>query len=388
MLQKDTMYLICSSAPQSARRILSEKLSLLFGKFEDFEMRPFSFEVAKACIEEKLVLWQVPQGIKNFLISLTDGHPFYIQVLCKATDAERETHLLEDLTPNVVQRALRRELFDASGTLNQYFLNKIAIWSQPGSRGNQLSILVSLASGQTKIADLAETIRKSQRETTRQLKDLLDAEIITKNGVFYVLNDPVFRFWLKCVYRHREMSLWVDHDSKLNQFNQECEKAMSEFNEDAAHPESERIMDLFHRFSNEIVEFDSRGRRLPQFNKVEMIALKSNEKHAPLLATGDRVKWVCDVLKDTADESMVEEFIKASKQSKCKQAKKILITLSGMDANAKLLAKNTQIWTLNLKKINKLMEFYGKSKIVYYRKEMQQPASVPANPNFLVHESA
>ena len=46
MLQKDTLYLLSSSSFSASRRILAEKLSLLFGNFERVYLEPFDFETS------------------------------------------------------------------------------------------------------------------------------------------------------------------------------------------------------------------------------------------------------------------------------------------------------------------------------------------------------
>ena len=369
MVQKDTMYVILSSSTVLSRQILAQKLSLLFGNFECIVLQPFSFQTAGQFIHKKLEPVVMPQPLCRYLMVFTDGHPFYLNVMCRQLKelAERDAKTTIDISLFI--EALKKLLFDSEGILNQYFLNLISRWTDVRSRGSHLAVLVHIANGHRKLKDISGLIRRSLRETSRQLNDLIEAEQIAKSGVFYYFPNKVLRSWLKSVYRHREMSLLVDMPSKLAQFVRECEMSIDEFLSESQKDDSERIVQLFKCFSNETVEIDSKGKRLPAFQQVFPVPQKGDETHQPIIAKARNGRWICDVMRRRVTEQEVSRFIRDTANARDKNAKKVMITLRGMDQNARLLAKNTKIWTLNLQKINTLMEFYGHTKIVSIHEE-------------------
>ena len=369
MVQKDTMYVLLSSSLLLSREILAQKLSLLFGNFECIHLEPFTFETAGEFIQTKLEPVVMPEMLCKYLVAFTDGHPFYLNVICRQLKelAERELKPLGDR--RLFVECLKKLLFDSEGILNQHFMNLISRWVDVGSRGSHLAILLHIADGHGKLKDLSEFISRSMRETSRQLNELMEAEQIAKSGVFYYFPNKVFRMWLKCVYRHREISLLVDTPSKAGQFVRECEAGMDEFFEASQEEDAERIARLLKCFSNEMVEFDAKGKRLPAFREVVTVPGSGESARRSIIAKARNIHWICDVSDRRVTEQEVNRFILEAGGAGDKHAKKIMITLRGMDQNARLLAKNTKIWTLNLQKINALMEFYGQSKIVSMHEE-------------------
>ncbi len=376
MLQKDTLYLISSSSYTISRLILAEKLSLLFGNFERIHLEPFSFETSKKFIENKLDPVRVSEDLEKHLIALTNGHPFFLNVI---TAKMRQLALLDNRNAagiDLVVEALKQLFFDSEGVLNQYFVNLTARWSPVKGKADCLLLLVHLAQTGNKLKELAAAIQKSPRETSRQLKELLDAEVILKNGVFYHFHDNLFHFWLKFVYQPRALSLLVDTPSKAAYFRVECRKNIEAFVTASKFGPRKRILELLKRFRNELVEFDAKGRQLPVF--LDVVEGAGGEEGPILARTPRRNGWICQVLEKRSTERDVQDFLRKCGR-KGEGAKKVLFALSGMDPNAKLLAKNKRIWTLNLQKVNTLMDFYGLSKIVLFKENPESAEPVPAS---------
>lgn len=376
MVQKDTLYLISSSSYTISRLILAEKLSLLFGNFERIHLEPFSFETSRKFIESRLDPVRLPEELEKYLIALTNGHPFFLNVI---TAKVRQLALLdrrEAAGVDIVVEALKQLFFDSEGVLNQYFVNLTARWSSVKGGQDCLTLLVHLAQTGNKLKDLTAALGKSARETSRQLKELLDAELILKNGVFYHFHDKLFQFWLRFVHQSRTLSLLIDTPSKAAYFRIECRKSIDAFTAASRFAPRKRIQELLKRFRNELVEFDHKGRQLPAFQEVAEASGGGDE--APILArTPKRSEWVCQVIEKHSTERDVRDFLRRCGR-RGEGTKKVLFALSGMDANAKLLAKNKHIWTLNLQKVNALMDFYNLSKIVLFKEEPEPPRQASA----------
>ena len=130
MVQKDTMYLLASSSFSASRKILAEKLSLLFGNFERVYLEPFDFETSFQFIQRKLSPIGISENLKNFLVAFTDGHPFFLQTI---TGTLRERALAKsenELSRVTIAEVFLKVLYESQGILNQYFLKLISPWMQ------------------------------------------------------------------------------------------------------------------------------------------------------------------------------------------------------------------------------------------------------------------
>lgn len=81
-----------------------------------------------------------------------------------------------------------------------------------------------------------------------------------------------------------------------------------------------------------------------------------------LSAHGSKL-WTFSVLKDTAGENDILNFVNYCKRQKHKVSKKILIIFKGITPEAKLLAMQEHIWIWPLDKLNRLLNIYGKPRI-------------------------
>ena len=64
MIQKDTMYIVSSSRNQIFKKILSEKLSLLFGNFEIVRVSGFDTRNARSFPRMPYLLYEICSGEK------------------------------------------------------------------------------------------------------------------------------------------------------------------------------------------------------------------------------------------------------------------------------------------------------------------------------------
>ncbi len=375
MVQRNTLYLLSSSSFTVSKLILAEKLSLLFGNFERIYLEPFSFEVSTEFIDRRLAPLTMSGDLKKYLIALTDGHPFFLNVICSKARQLGLAAGKQAVDDELLVESLKQLFFDSGGVLNQYFVNLMTKWTGR-FKGEHAQILVQLAKNVNKLKELSTAMRRSVKDVSRQLKELMAAELVVKNGVFHHLHDKLFQFWLKFVYEPKEFSLLVDMHSKAENFRVECHRHIGLFLSSAGQAPSDRVAGLLKRFRNELVEFESKGRQLPQFDEVSSPA---GAKRGTIIARARKQSWVCSVLETKSTEKDVLELIEQGAALKSNRTKKILVALNGIDHNARLLAKNKKVWTLTLQKLNMLMDFYGQSKIISFKDSTpsEETLSVP-----------
>ena len=367
MVQKDTMYLLSSSSFSASRRILAEKLSLLFGNFERVYLENFDFATSFAMVDKKLAPVAVPASFKNFIVGFTDGHPFFLETIVTRL---RQTSLAKnesELSSQTIGEVFLRLFFESQGVFNQYFMKLISPWVHPSARGSHLLILAELAKGRNKLKDIAVALNRSQREISEQISELIGHELILKTGVFYRFHNKIFKFWLREVYQKKELSL-LGMTGKIEDFLLGIQRLIEEHDELLRIGSAERVTKLFGLFRNEMVELGEKTRQLPHFTEIipsgavgEVPAGSSRE----LIAKGHGRCWVCKIVEQKATEKEVLELVEGSPKNSPASKTRVLVALSGLDENAKLLAKEKKVLTLGLSRINMLMDIYGDFPIVH-----------------------
>ncbi|MFT7637349.1 MAG: hypothetical protein ACI9Y8_001123 [Candidatus Omnitrophota bacterium] len=366
MVQKNTMYIVLSSQPDVCKQILTTKLSLLFGNFECIELNSLQCNTVHRFVERKMGPTALPLSLMKYLISLTDGHPFYISAICDALKVIIERETAPTVTTTIVMEALQDTFYEHNGVLNQHFIHQIHQWNGSGARGNYLTLLMRIATGHTKLKLLSKDIRKTLAETTAQLNKLIAADVLVLDGGFYCFTNPVLKWWFKTVYLNRELSLLVDTDSKRAHFFSVIEKELHAEQIFHSNTVEQCVADLFGSFSNEIIEIDAKGKRMPAFDSIEVRDLPSGSKC--IVATNQKSQWICQISQEPITEESVMRFATEKIVENQKKAQKIIIAMDDIQGNAVLLAKNKRIWPMGLSKVNRLFGLYGHPKLIHLSK--------------------
>src|SRR5207245_424623 len=115
--------------------------------FERIYLENFDFKTSFAFIDKKIHPLGMDADLKNYLVSFTDGHPFFLETI---TSRLREWCLgsrEEKATPPAVAAVFYRLFYESQGVLNQYFMKLILPWTQSRSRGKHILILTQIARG-------------------------------------------------------------------------------------------------------------------------------------------------------------------------------------------------------------------------------------------------
>ncbi len=300
----------------------------------------------------------------GYLIDFTDGNPFYLDVISKKIVELANSRRLTSIDENTIIEAFTSLIYNTSGTINQYFTNNIMNLLEKNLRGVYLELLIALASGYNKLKDIAKWFnKKDSGGFAGKLARLIELDMIYKNGVFYEVQDRVFKFWLKTVYYKKKTSLVDDIVNRTNDFRKETKFDIDAYLGENQKNTLERIKELFLSFNGEIVEIEKRQRRLPRFVRIEV---RKYGKCEDLLNYQESNKyWVCEIWRDKIDESAISDFIERHYSMRERITKKICIALEGIDTNALLLAKEKNIWVWDLESINNLLRLYKRHKLIY-----------------------
>ena len=364
MVQKDTMYIVSSSRNQAIKKILSEKLSLLFGNFEIVKISSFDTATANEYISMKSAGFEMADDVRKFLISFTGGNPFYLDKLVTRSRDMALERLSNFIGAERIAEAILELVYNSTGVIHQYLLNFMLDLLDTRYKERYISILISIANGQKKQAEIARNIRTKQGEVSTALIRLQELGLISKNGVAYGIDDCIFGFWLKFVYQRRK-NLLVD--GILNRsaiFRDDIISYVGNCIAESEHDVASRITELFNLFSNELVQIDSKQMRLPRFTKVEPKVFQDSKAFIAASFRGNT--WVIQPYEEEVSENDIIVYIRNTKALGYKISNKVIIPLKGIDENARLLAKELKLSIWDISFINILLGLYDKRRIITF----------------------
>ena len=354
MVQKETMYLVASSQMVLARMILRQRLSLLFGHFETITLEPFNPPVALDYLEKKWYLTALDSQAKQFLISLTGGHPFYLNVMGQHLSTYPSSEL-RNPSKSVIP-VLEKVLFSAQGILGHYFTKRVDHILSSDHSGKSLVILQALSKRAYSFQEI-RALFKSAKDLRSKLTRLTESGILSRHGVFFRITDRLFAFWLESCFKRKVDVLTRNISEQSSAFRNEAEETMKWFTEQLKKDPHEKIMDLFTSFRGEAVEIDQKTHRLPRFSDVRLY----NGKKGELLIIGNKDKgsWVTSFFEHEVTEEDVSEFLRQCDRLNRTIHQKVLIPAGGIHENARLLAKKERLWTWELENVNMLLDIFG-----------------------------
>ena len=362
MIQKDTMYIVSSSRDSVIKKIISEKLSLLFGNFEVVKIGNFSLSCANSFIDSKLGGFDIEDGVRAFLVAFTDGNPFYLDKIAARAKAVAIERMSSYIDKDVVSEAILELVYNASGSIHQYLLNYVLDLLDTKNKDRFLSIMVAISNGQNKQPDIARALRVKRGEVSKALVALQELALISKNGVFYKIDDVMLEFWLTFVYQRRKNMLIDGVFDKRGMFLEDIGSYVCGFIKESEMNVVSRIAELFNVFSNDLVQIETKSMRLPHFTKVEVRTFANSQAFIAASFRGNY--WIVEVCETYVGENDIIEFIKNLKSLKEKVSNKVIIPLKGIDENAKLLAKELKMSIWSNVTVNMLLGFHGKKRIV------------------------
>ncbi|MCG2705493.1 MAG: ATP-binding protein [Candidatus Omnitrophica bacterium] len=360
MTQKDTMYIVASSEVNAIKHILSEKLSLLFGNFEKITLSGFDCETSRAFLQKKLPTVKVTDELLDFLIAFADGHPFYLDTFSDKINEIMGNHHFRMLTVQTAAMMLEEVLFDARGTLNQFFTNLLQDVIE-AKYEEARETLIAISYGFYKNKEIVGRTGCNNKEVSRHIKLLIDKNLIYTSGNTYAFYDKMLRFWLTKVYHKRRVTLVDNISEKAKNFRDDALNMIQNFVNNSKLDVATRAKMLLESFNNELIEIDSKKHRLVRFDKVEII--ENGAKKWVAGYVNNKLYLAC-IFKDKVEENDIVDFVRDSMKYKPLLKRRIFMHFKEIDINAKILAKEMKIWLWNLEAVNNLFDLFGKEKVV------------------------
>lgn len=361
MVQKDTMYIVSSSRNEAIKKIISEKLSLLFGNFEVVKVKNFDFKTSAAFLNIRFSGFEVPEVMKSFLAAFTGGNPFYLDRITLKIKELAASKMSGHIEADTIADAIIELIYNANGSIHQYLLNYLLSMLDTKSKDFNMDILISIASGINKQQDITRALKAKLQDTSRTLAHLSEVGLISKNGVFYEIEDTMLEFWLKNVYKRRRDLLIDGTFDKMTLFKKEAAAHIAGFERGFWQTPEERIAELFNIFCGELATIDGKNARLPRFTKVEVKAFADSSSVVAASFRGNY--WIAEAYENCVNENDIVNYIKNVKSLSVKASNRIIIPLKGIDENAKLLAKELKLAIWDITTLNSIFGFYGKKKM-------------------------
>jgi Cdc6-like AAA superfamily ATPase len=364
MVQKSTMYIVSSSQKSLLKEILSNKLSLLFGNFEVIEVNGFDNQTARSFISDKIENADSCENIRNYLIQISQGSPFYLETLAGRFSELVKNRREKSDAKECLLDAFADLLYESSGLLNQYFENSVNFFLEKRSRKKFIPILISLARGNSTIKTIQDDLGKTDKDLGQKLQKLQDMDLVYNSGIFYKIADKLFEYWLKCVYSMKTRTMIDDMDIKYLEFKRMFEEDYQKYCEFNSKSIVDVISDLFSSFGGEKVQISMNDRKMPRFEKVEVSPFGENVFQ--ITGSVKNKKWICHVKTGdiTEEYDICNLWELKSQKDKDKIARKIFIPLKGIEQNAFLLAKEQNIWVWDTQQLNKILRLFGKFELV------------------------
>lgn len=362
MLQKDTLFIVASSAPETARHIFSEQLSLLFGNFEIVESSPLDFSECHEFITHRLGRSDLKRSLERFLLRITDGNPYYLDAFLQRIRHLGKEQWLWRLNENVFVEGITEELFFRSGLLHLRFLGLVNLISQGRMGPIAINVIAALAAGHKKIQNISRFVRRSPAEIKKALGRLADEGLVTRDYSMFCVSDALFAFWLREVYMLRELHFDLNCGNLADIFRTRLHHLIRDSETEDGKELPDRIVGLFERFKNDVVVLDGRRFRCPAFQNLR--SKPSNGRVFPLHGETAQGVWMAQVVHEKMREDDVSQFLKDEQSLPKRPHQRIMIAVQGSDLNAKLMAKEKGIALWSLRDLNHLFKLYDQQKVI------------------------
>jgi hypothetical protein len=211
---------------------------------------------------------------------------------------------------------------------------------------------------------MVQVLHKQKKEIIKMLSQLLELDVISRNGDFFRINDRVFGFWLKFVHQNKADTLNFDANAQKNVVREGINNALKDFIISSQRLVVERITELLHLFGNEVVYIERKRVRLTNFREIKPLKFNSGIIKDGIIGRSADYLWIIAVKDDLITDDDINEFARECKKYKSRTQRRIFITPIDIDTNVRLRALEEKIWTWNLNSINLLFDLFNKPAII------------------------
>ncbi|MEE8359358.1 MAG: hypothetical protein V3S04_00360, partial [Candidatus Omnitrophota bacterium] len=304
--------------------------------------------------------------------SLTEGNPFYLDTISQAVRDVVSSMTFKRVNQEVLIDALVKTLFNSKGCIFQYLNSSLETLKQKKSSEVYISILISIANGSYRLKEISKAVKKRTGDVSKYMSDLIEMNILYKNGSFYKFIDKMFGFWLRFVYQKKRSAIISYLPDRIRIFHGEMKYLIDAFTNEESKDILSRVAALFKRFDSETITILDKEYKLPAFSSIAIMRFDNGDPY--ILAKANKKAWIVSANHDELKDLDIIDFADRRKALKLPVQEKILIAISGIEINAHLLAKEEKISIWSIETLNQIMAHYGNDMIVdfKYKKEAKK----------------
>ena len=304
---------------------------------------------------------------------MTNGIPVYLELIadriqsCLVWNETEETSLMrnggEEISDATMIQSFFQELVSRKGRISHLFEKQLERCNAFGKDSSPyVRVLMAIAHGRHKLVPIASAAGRYMPEVKKILSRLLEADLISKCGSFYAMDDPLFRFWLVEVFEKRSQLYTPDQYFLEEEVMVSLKRLFHGAAAQGMESLGNRVEMLFREFRNDVLEIDQKRIPCPQFSE---IILRPMDSHGLTLTTRhSKGRWHCVLAVEKVKEEDVFQFLEDLKKYRKKPQQRILIVMRGIEQNAKLMAQTAGIQLWDLRMLNALLDLYGLPKVI------------------------
>jgi hypothetical protein len=363
-------WLLAGTPPSILDRLCQGRRAPLAGLAETFSFRGLAYQESLQLLEHYRAAASLPPAYRTFLVALTGGLPFYLDLLAHEMESLPRDRGRRSCPERLLLEAFSRSLFARGGRLHLYFraflLETFHGWRAPDLyRG----MLEAVAQGQSSLVGMAASIGREAPALSRQVQNLLDSGILAKEGTRYFIPDPLFRFWLRHVHLARRGSS-DPNQSGLDLFRERLREMLGEF---LGSLDAETV----RRLARILASSDGKAplpspippdgdepllETVPRFDQVE-IRQKLAEESFDLVARRRNEYWAFAVHDAPPSESCLIEFAERIERVRSEipqdqRVRPVLLVLVGLPRSVARAAGRLRLAVWTREGLNRLAECY------------------------------
>lgn len=361
MMQKRCLCIVTSSRVGAAHKILSEKLSLLFGHFETLTLEPVGVAAGRRWLADHLKPMGMSHDLTDFLIDFCGGSIWALHGLARVLRHRAAALKVDEIKPPLLTDVVTDLLVDDASPLVltfQSWLDGILIhlgWEA-------VALLERLSRGRCDLKKDLSTERSSASRWRRLCDELQGLGFIERNGRWRLLADPLFAFWLNHVWpqRHKPGSVLKEH------LNTIVSQAFDAYQRQYHRDWSSQMADLVSCFADDTVTLQGRRYRLSHVEDINVLKWKQ----APgatvdvLKIKTNRGVWWVILEADRLKEGDVVRLLQEARRDDPKARRIVLISTSGLDDQVRLKALEDNLWIWQERHLRDLAHLFQRPFIV------------------------
>lgn len=360
MVQSSVLYLVSSSQPAQARKILREGLALLFGQFELLEVGSLGSSVCLSALRSAWPQGQTDPFCEFLVLELAQGRPDQLMLLLNGL---RELQASEPASsPESVLLGLLDRLFlNPDSMLRQCFEAKLSALPDFPSRLSCVRLLVLIAGGTHRLARMAEAADRPVSQIRRFVQWLEREQLVVKEGTLVRVPERLFQLWLVAGYPALHGVGLADFDKARAHFRAAAAAWLERCRREFREPLPQRIASWMRQWANDSVEIDGRRVQLPRWKTLEEKRLACGFPAWEVRGgPAAKQKGWCVVL---SEQPLSEQAACALVKELSRDSRKVFLSSCPVEINARLVLQQGRVKVWDPAVLNHLLALYGMTRL-------------------------